>query len=127
MANAIAKQLILNGSSNYVIKVTIVGDGSGELTNQLLLNATGDCGTTDKIMKIDANFTGFSGTIKWDATTSVVATQITADKDVHLDFWKIGGIVNNAGTGKTGDVVLSTAGLGAGDAGDITIWIKKKP
>lgn len=126
MANTIAKQVILNGSRNYVIKVTLVCDGSGELANQLLLNATGDCGTDDKIMKIDANFTGFSGTVKWDATTSVIATQIVGDKDVHLNFWPIGGLVNNAGSGKTGDVVLSTVGFGSGDIGEITLWMKKK-
>ncbi len=127
MANTVAKQVILNGANNYVIKVTVSGDGSGELANQLLLNTTGDCGTTDKIMKIDANFTGFSGTVKWDATTSVIATQIVGDKDVHLDWWRIGGLVNNAGSGKTGDVVMSTVGLDAGTVGEITLWIKKKP
>ena len=126
MANTVAKQLVLNGSRNYVIKVTVLGDGSGELANQLLLNTTGDCGTADKIMKIDANFTGFSGTVKWDATTSVIATQIVADKDVHLNYWPTGGLVNNAGTGVTGNVVLSTVGLGSGDIGEITLWIKKK-
>ena len=126
MPNTIAKQLVLNGSRNYVIRVTIVGDGSGEETALLLNSTTGDCGTNDKLMCVQASFTGFSGTLLWDASTDVMATQIVGDKDVHLKWWKTGGIVNNSGTGKTGDILLTTVGLGAGDKGELTLYLKKK-
>lgn len=126
MPNTIAKQLILNGTRNYITKVTIVGDGSGEETALLLNSTTGDLGTADKLMAVQASFTGFSGTLLWDASTDVKITQIVADKDVHLKWYKYGGLTNNSGTGKTGDILLSTIGLGAGDVGEITLYLKKK-
>ncbi len=126
MANTVAKQLVLNGSRNYIIKVTITGDGSGELSAQILNSTTGDLGTDDKLMAVQANFSGFAGTLLWDANTDVIATQIVHDKDVHNKWWKTGGLVNNASTGKTGDILLTTQGLGAGDFGELTLYLKKK-
>ena len=126
MANTIVKQVIVNGTRNYVIKVTIVGDGSGEETNTLLFNTTGDCGTDDKLMHVQASLSGFSARLVWDANTKVVATQIPSDKDVHLKWYKFGGLVNNASTGKTGDLLITTSGLGNGDSGELTIYMKKK-
>ena len=77
-------------------------------------------------MAVQASFTGFSGTLLWDANTDVKATQVDGDKDVHLKWWKSGGLVNNAGTSVTGDILITTVGLGAGDIGEITLFLKKK-
>jgi hypothetical protein len=126
MANAIAKQLVLNGTRNYIVRVTITGDGSGEETATRLNVTSGDLGTACKLMAVQASFTGFSGTLLWDASTDVKATQIVAEKDVHLKWWKSGGLVNNAGTGVTGDILITTVGLGTGDIGEITLFLKKK-
>ncbi len=127
MTNAIARQVLVNGSKKYIVKYTIVGDGSGEETASLVNAVSGDMGVNNKITEVHANLTGFSGQLMFDATTDVYACQIAADADVHLDFTKVGGLINNAGTGKTGDILLKTIGLGSGDAGTIVLCVTKKP
>lgn len=126
MANTVTKQVLVNGSRNYVIKVMIVGDGSGEETATRLNSATGDLGTDCKLMAVQANLTGFSATLLWDATTDVNATQIANDVDVRQKWIKEGGLINNAGTGKTGDILITTKGLGSGDIGELVLYLKKK-
>jgi hypothetical protein len=51
---------------------------------------------------------------------------IPQDKDVCQKFSKVGGLINNAGTGKTGDLVITTAGLGAGDTVELVVYVKKR-
>ena len=126
MPNTVARQLILNGSANYVVKFTIVGDGSGEETGTLINVTTGDCGTNDKIWEIKGICTGCTALLSWDATTDVFALGLPSDKDVNLKYRNVGGITNNAGTGKTGDLLITTVGLGANDTVSIVVWIKKK-
>lgn len=126
MANTVTRQLILNGSRNYVIHITLTGDGSGDETALRLNSTTGDLGTDDKLMQVNANLSGFSGTLLWDANTDVKAVDIAQDVDVHQKWYKFGGLTNNASTGKTGDILLATSGLSAGDIGTITLYLKKK-
>lgn len=126
MANTIAKQVLLNGSRNYIVKFTIIGDGSGDETVALVNAVSGDMGVNNKIIQVDANLSGFSGQLMFDATTDLYACQIAQDADVHLDFCRIGGLINNAGAGKTGDILLKTTGLGMGESGTITLYVKKK-
>lgn len=126
MANTVARQVLINGSRNYVIKFTVVGDGSGE-ASAVLINATsGDCGTDNKIMSIKGICTGCTGQILFDATTDLFAIGLPQDKDIHLDFKKVGGLINDAGTGKTGDLLFTSSGLGSGDTVTLVITIKKK-
>ncbi len=126
MANAVTRQVLVNGSRNYVIKFTITGDGSGEETGVRVNDTSGDMGTSNKIMKIDSGFAGFSGTLLFDADTDVKAVTIPEAVNFVQDYHYTGGIINNAGTGKTGDILLATAGLGSGDVGHILLYVKKK-
>lgn len=126
MANAITRQVLSNGLKNYIVRYTITGDGSGEETASRINNVSGDMGTDNKIWKIEAVLHGFDAQVLWDATTDVVACSLPTEVDCHLSFVKQGGIINNAGTGKTGDLLLATAGLGAGDYGTIVVHVKKK-
>lgn len=128
MAASYTKQLIADGARNYIIKLSIVSDVAAELTSQLAVNTTGDLlndGRYGKLLKVDAALSGFSATLFWDATADVRAAEITADSEVHLDFRCIGGLPNNAGAGKTGDMLFSTNGLGNGDTGFILLHFKK--
>ncbi len=125
MANAIAKQVLINGPQTYVLKVTIIGDGSGEETATLLNATTGDCGTAPSLKRVVASLTGFSAKLLWDATTDVMVQQLVAEQPIDLDYCFPGGLKNNGGTGVTGDILITTAGLGAGDSGHIYLEIKK--
>lgn len=52
----------------------------------------------------------------WDATTDVVALDIpTGTNATKGNFRRFGGLLNRGGTGKTGDILITTTGLEAGD------------
>jgi len=128
MSNSVTRQVMVNTQSVYQVKFTIVGDGSGEETATRVNAVTGDMSTSNKIEMISASLSGFSANLLFDATTDVVACNIPNDADVHFDFRAQGapGLANNSGAGKTGDVVITTSGLGNGDAGTIVLRVRKK-
>ena len=78
-----------------------------------------------KINKIQAYLTGFSAELLWDATANVSITDLTADDDLDMTFKQFGGLINNSTTGKTGDIVFTTVGLGLGDTGTIVLEMQK--
>ena len=60
--------------------------------------------------------------ILWDATADVVAYQCTSWG--KLDARKFGGLQNNAGAGKTGQIQLSTQGWAASGVLQFTVTIE---
>ena len=130
MSNTITKQTLVDSARNLVVKVTILGDGSGEESDTNLINVSdysgGLSGTVPvKIKKIVAGLTGFSMTLEWDASTPVDILQIPQDQDFVQDYTGFGGLINNAGSGISGDILFDTVGLGSADAGSITLWMQK--
>ena len=122
MANSITRQVIHNGSRNYVVKTTIASDGATGDETDILVNATtGDMGTAASLIRLSAVTIGCSAVLEWDATADVVLAALPSDREVKLDFTHIGGIPNNAGAGKTGDVVITTTGLST--AGDTIVLV----
>lgn len=127
MANVITRQTLVDGEVNLVVKATIVGDGvAGDYSDELLIDLSTYTGSasTVKIMRLKAALNGFSATLEWDATTNVDAYSIPADESVYLDFRSEGGLINNAGTGVTGDILIDTSGLGA-EEGTIILYMRK--
>lgn len=128
MANTISKKTILDGDSLYILELEIEGDGSGEETGTNIIDVSAIGGTPSGIVIRKAwwSLTGFSASLLWDATTDVLALQCY-EGEGGLDYMQIGGpIQNNAGTGKTGDLLMTTVGLGSGDKGTIRLECRKK-
>lgn len=129
MANTVTSQTLVDGSKNTAIHVYLASDGvSGELSNQVIVDASALAGApTDlKIDRIMGHITGFSAVLKWDATTDVPFLAISDGGHIDFDYREVGGLQNNAGTGKTGDIMVDTTGFtAAGDAGAITIILSK--
>jgi len=125
MANTVTKQLIQNGSKYYVTKVTIIGDGSGEETATLLNTTSGDLGTNSKIISVTGALSGFSARLLFDATIDEYAMQIPSDHPVDFCFRTQGGVISSQGAGITGNILITTAGLGAGDSGFLLLEISK--
>jgi hypothetical protein len=127
MANTIDRLLIIPGPKTYVSLFTIIGDGSGEATNVRINVVSGDMGLTPRLMRIESSFSGFSGRVSWDATSPIFIQQLVSDYSTKLNYdhrgWGTGGIYNTAGAGKTGDLILTTSGLGDGDSGHIIIYV----
>jgi hypothetical protein len=67
---------------------------------------------------------GMSVKLLWDATTDVLCLHLPADYADTLDFGD-GGLKNNSGSGKTGDIMLTTVGHGSGDAYTVTLTMTK--
>jgi hypothetical protein len=54
--------------------------------------------------------------ILWDADVNLLAWQATSNGPYLMDFSSFGGISNNSGTGKNGDIAFSTHDATAGDS-----------
>ena len=130
MANSITRQTIVDGSRKLVVKIHIEGDGSGEETNTVLIDASSytPASTDIRIDGIHTALTGFTADLIWDATANVPILNVP-DYEYNLNGPQIGyfgGFRNNAGAGRTGDILISTTGLGAADHGTITLEITKR-
>lgn len=124
MANTLTENVRLDGERKLVLEYQITGDGSGEESDTVLVDFSGLSANgfaEFAIQKILWSLTGFSVTLDWDATANVKAFECPQG-DGGYDFGLIGGpLVNTAGTGKTGDLLISTSGLGSNDSGTIRI------
>lgn len=130
MANTITKQTIIDGSKNLVVKIHISGDGSGEETDTVLIDASSysPAFIDANLIGVHGALSGFSANLQWDATANVPLINLP-DYEYNLDGKQIGwfgGIPNDSGAGKTGDILITTSGLGAGDIGTIILELKKK-
>ena len=127
MADAVATQVILDGERLYIAKFTNISDGTGETgalkidVSTLTPSSFSKACNGVKINKIWAQTQGMGVDILWDATTDVLCETIPADKFYLMDYSSFGGLPNNAGAGKTGDVLFSTVGAAAGDRYTIVI------
>lgn len=127
MADAVTSQTILDGERLFIGKFTNISDGTGETAvvkidvSALNPNAAGLACNGVKINKIWAQTQGMAVDILWDATTDLLCETIPENQFYLMDYSSFGGLPNNAGTGKTGDVMFSTVGAAAGDRYTITL------
>jgi hypothetical protein len=131
MADAVASQTLFDGERMAIMKFTNLSDGTGEAkvlkVDVSALNPSAAGGACDgvTITKIHAATHGLEVQIYWDATTDVFCWCVPQNSQYTMDFEKIGGLTNNAGTGKTGDVLFSTADATAGDFYTIVLEMAK--
>ena len=132
MADAVTSTTILDGTHRALIQITSLSDGTGEsAVNKVdvsALNARADgtacSGVT--IDKVHHSVTGFTQVqLFWDATTNTIALALAESSNGHMDFKDFGGLPNNAGSGKTGDILLTTKGHSSGDTYSITLEMIK--
>jgi hypothetical protein len=127
MADAVTSQTILDGERLFIGKFTNISDSSGETAvvkidvSTLSANAFGLACNGVKINKIWAQTQGMAVDILWDATTDALCETIPENQFYFMDYSSFGGIPNNAGAGKTGDVLFTTVGAAAGDRYTIII------
>jgi hypothetical protein len=127
MADAVTSQTITDGAGLAVMKFTNISDGTGESAVLKVDASTLGASPNDlTIEKIFASTTGMSVDILWDATTDVIAWHIPADRDVTFDFGREHALRNNAGAGKTGDIMFTTIGHSSGDRYSIVLHMRKR-
>ena len=131
MADTVTTQTIMDGERNLIMKFTNVSDGTGESAvakvdvSALSSNSDGKACSEVRIMRISHAIVGMSVQIFFDATTNVLLMELAESSNGHMEFKEFGGIPNNAGSGKTGDVLFTTKGHGSGDTYSIVLEMVK--
>lgn len=130
MADAVTSQILVDGTQRAVFKFTNISDGTGEsgvvkIDVSALSPFQGEPCTGVSIQRVDAMTAGMGLNLLWDATTDVVALTFGEADFISLDFSRFGGITNNAGTGKTGDLLFTTVGAANGDRYTVVIEVLK--
>ena len=133
MADAVASQIIVDGSSFVAIKLTNISDGTGETAvtkvDVSALEAdsrTGQSCTDVNIERIWWQCIGMKVRILFDADSDVMAIELGENQSGNHDYSIFGGLTNNAGTGKTGDVKFTTVGASSGDTYTVILYLRKK-
>ena len=133
MADAVASQIIVDGPSFVAIKLTNISDGTGEsAVTKVDVSAleadsrTGLSCTDVNIERIWWQCIGMKVRILFDADTDVMAIELGENQSGNNDYSIFGGLTNNAGTGKTGDVKFTTVGASSGDTYTVILYLRKK-
>jgi len=130
MADAVTSQIIFDGTRTAVMKFTNISDGTGEtgvlkVDVSALTSYQGQTCTGVNIVNLDAITAGMGVNLLWDASTDVICYTVGADQFVSFDFNRFGGLSNNAGAGKTGDLLFTTVGASSGDRYTIVLEMVK--
>jgi len=131
MADAVTSQTLLDGERLAIMKFTNISDGTGETAvtkvnvANLAKSASGLACTAVTVTKITSVCHGMEVRMYWDATTDVPFFLSTVNTNYENDFSKMGGITNNAGTGKNGNIVFSTSDQSNGDTYTVVLEMVK--
>jgi len=131
MADAVTSQTIIDGERNCIIKFTNVSDGSGESAvakvdvSALTSNAAGVACSEVRVMRVSHAIVGMSVQMFLNATANVLLMELAESSNGHMDFKDFGGLPNNAGSGKNGDILFTTKGHSSGDTYSITLEMVK--
>lgn len=129
MADAVTSQTIFDGERMAVMKFTNISDGTGETgvvkvdVSALAADSRGQACDGVSIERIHYSIGGMAVSILWDATADVPAL-VLAPGQSTFDFCKIQ-LPNDAGAGKTGDILFTTIGATAGDTYTIVLEMVK--
>jgi len=130
MANTVTSQTLVDDGQNVVIKLTNESDGTAETALKkvdvsALEEKDGDACAEVVIERIVADISGMTVKMLWDATANVLCHTISGSGTT--DFRDLGckGLTNNAGAGKTGDLLFTTVGHTSGDYYSIILYMKK--
>lgn len=126
--NTITSQTIIDDNINLVVKVHLASDGSEETATVVVDASTfSPVFTNERLERLDVSTSSaaLQASLLWDASTDVPIVALPALMAYSFDWSSIGGLPNNAGTGKTGDILLTTLGLAAGDQLTLVFYIKK--
>lgn len=134
MANTITNVRTAIGPSKVVQYINIASDGTQETgtviyDSSVVATALGkDDPLKCALVKVEC-VPSLAATARlkllWDATTDVNALALPPSVSTKLCFEKVGGLTNTGGAGITGDILLTTTGLAAGDS--LTLILTVRP
>tara|TARA_A200000159_G_scaffold2911_1_gene2990 strand:+ start:5611 stop:6018 length:408 start_codon:yes stop_codon:yes gene_type:complete len=131
MADAVTSTTIVDSDRLAVIQLTNTSDGTGESAvtkidvSGLNASSNGQVCTGVRLAKICYSTFGMSVKLLWDASTDTICWDLNANYADSEDFTEFGGLANTSGSGKTGDINLTTTGAGSGDSYVIVLTLIK--
>jgi len=131
MADAVTSQTLLDGERLAIMKFTNISDGTGETAvtkvnvSALAKSASGLACTGVSVTKITSVCHGMEVRMYWDASTDVPFFMSTINTNYCNDFSEFGGLTNNSGAGKNGNIVFSTADASSGDTYTVVLEMLK--
>jgi len=132
MADAVTSQTLADGPKYAVIKFTNVSDGTGESAvtkvdvSALASSADGDTCSGVVIERIWWQCIGMKVQILWDATSDQFCIELGENQSGNHDYTIFGGLTNNAGTGKNGDIKFTTVGATTADTYTVILYLRKQ-
>lgn len=121
---------LFRGPKKVTLHVYIKGDGSGDLTDEVIADPA-DFGMTGEnrfftIRGIQSSMVGFFSTLKCEYLASDSLMWVLSEFESCVDFMDYGGLKDFSnpldGTGK---ILLSTKNLGEGDEGSFILRLEK--
>lgn len=131
MADLVTSQTLLDGERLAIMKFTDISDGTGEnkvvkvQVSTLKPSASGKPCTGVTINKIYSSTHGLEVQIFFEATSATLAWLVPQNSQYLMDFSSFGGLTNNAGAGKNGNISFSTADASAGDVYAVMLELVK--
>ena len=131
MADAVTSQTLFDGDKHVVMKFTNISDGTGESAvkkvdvSALESDINGNTCTSVAIEKIWWQCIGMKVRMFFDATSDKFIIELGENQRVYHDYSEFGGIKNNAGSGKTGDIDFTTVGHSSADTYTIILKMRK--
>ncbi len=130
MADTVATQVIYDGAKQAIMKFTNASDGTGETNVKKVDVATlssylGKACVAVQIERIYGLTHGMEVRLLWEATANVTILTVPQNTMQTMTFEDFGGLDNNAGTGKTGNILFTTLDASLGDAYTIILVMRK--
>ena len=131
MADAVTSQTLFDGDKHVVMKFTNISDGTGESAvkkvdvSALESDINGNTCTSVAIEKIWWQCIGMKVRLFFDASSNAFIIELGENQSGYHDYSEFGGISNNAGSGKTGDVDFTTVGHSSADTYTIILNMRK--
>ena len=119
---AISIQTQHDGERNLVVNAKITDNAGGDYVDQVLLSASSfsPAPKTLRLQYIQTSALGANAVLDSDGTTNATIVNLPDGESV-FDYSKMDSLENKA-TNPTGDILITTAGLGAGKS--ITIYME---
>ena len=131
MADAVTSQTLFDGDKHVVMKFTNISDGTGESAvkkvdvSALNSDIYGNTCSSVAIEKIWWQCIGMKVRLFFDASSDKFIIELGENQSGYHDYSEFGGIKNNAGSGKTGDVDFTTVGHSSADTYTIILKMRK--
>ena len=131
MADAVTSQTLFDGDKHVVMKFTNISDGTGESAvkkvdvSALESDIYGNTCSSVAIEKIWWQCIGMKVRMFFDASSDKFIIELGENQSGYHDYSEFGGIKNNAGSGKTGDIDFTTVGHSSADTYTIILKMRK--